>query len=85
MGCYNAEDWRLFVGSLNASLIWVLLQWRQVVLSSYTHETNENVQIVLKKLKYNQHKSAKWEKKNVFVTKLYMIEYFIRFFKMFIK
>lgn len=58
MGCYNAENWRLFVGSLNASLIWVLLQWRQVVLSSYTHETNENVQIVLKKLKYNQHKSA---------------------------
>lgn len=54
--------------------------WQLVVLSSYTHETNENMQIVLKKLKCNQHKSAKWEKKNVFVTKLYMIKYFIRFF-----
>lgn len=93
MGCYNAEDWKLFVGSLNASLIWVLLQWRQVVCIcanwSFCPVTPMKpmkiCKLCWKSWNTTSTNRPNERKENVFVTKVYMIEYFIRFFKMFIK
>lgn len=88
MGCYNAEDWRLFVGSLNASLIWVLLQWRQVVCIcdnwSFCPATPMKpmkiCKLCWKSWNATSTNRPNDRKKFLFVTKLYMIKYFIRFF-----
>ena len=63
MGCvYDPTEWRLFVDSLKASLKCVLLhnsnRYASIPIGHFVHlkETYENMNMLLMKIKYNEHK-----------------------------